>query len=150
MPFINQLNTATSIQGADLVPIFSQLNGDSRKISLSNFALWVASQVSFVDDKITQYSAPATGATVQVNDATNSVWLVLTPSAGLAALTLKMPLSTTAADKQEVLVNCTQAITTLTLDANGATIVGGPTTLAANGYFTLRFDGVMKTWYRVG
>lgn len=150
MPYINQLNTADTLSGSDLLAIFSQQNGDSRKVSLTNFAAWIATQVAFVDDKITQYSAPVTGATVQVNDASNSVWLILTPSAGLAALTLKLPLYTTAADKQEVLVNCTQAITTLTIDANGGTAIGAPSTLAANGYFRLRFDGVLDTWYRVG
>jgi hypothetical protein len=53
-------------------------------------------------------------------------------------------------DKQEILVNTTQAITALTINANGATIVGAPTTLAAGGFFRLRFDGVLDTWYRVG
>jgi len=53
-------------------------------------------------------------------------------------------------DKQELLVNTTQAVTTLTVSANGATVVGAPTTLAAGGFFCLRFDGVLDTWYRVG
>lgn len=150
MPYINQLNTAGTLSGSDLLAIFSQQNGDSRKVSLTNFATWVASQVSFVDDKITQYSAPLTGVIVQVNDSSNSVWLILTPAGALAALTLKLPLSTTAADKQEILVNCTQAITTLTIDANGGSVIGAPSAMVANDFFRLRFDGVLDTWYRVG
>lgn len=149
MATINQLNAAATVSGSDLLAIYSQQNGDARKLSLTNFAAWIATQVTFVDDKVTQYSAPLTGTTVLVTDTQNSVWLILTPAGGLAALTIKLPLLANTLDKQEILVNSTQAITTLTLDGNGSSIVGGPTTLAANGFFRLRFDAVMKTWYRV-
>jgi hypothetical protein len=60
-----------------------------------------------------------------------------------------LPASTTAADKQTINVNCTQSVTTLTINGNGATVTGAPTTLAANAFFTLRFDAVTSTWYRV-
>lgn len=149
MATINQLNAAATVSGSDLLAIYSQQNGDARKLSLTNFAAWIATQVTFVDDKVTQYSAPLTGTTVLATDTQNSVWLILTPAGGLAALTIKLPLLANTLDKQEILVNSTQAITTLTLDGNGSSIVGGPTTLAANGFFRLRFDAVMKTWYRV-
>jgi len=49
-----------------------------------------------------------------------------------------------------VLVNCTQAVTTLTINGNGATVTGAPTTLAANAFFRLRFEAVAGVWYRVG
>ena len=48
-------------------------------------------------------------------------------------------------DKQEALVNTTQAVTTLTIGANGATVIGAPTTLATNGFFKLTYDFAMKT-----
>lgn len=150
MATINQLNAAATVSRSDLLAIYSQQNGDARKLSLTNFAAWIATQVTFVDDKVTQYSAPLTGTTVLATDTQNSVWLILTPAGGLAALTIKLPLLANTLDKQEILVNSTQTITTLTLDGNGSSIVGGPTTLAANGFFRLRFDAVMKTWYRVG
>lgn len=149
MTTINQLNAVDTPSGSDLLPIYSQSNGDARKISLTNFANWLKTQFTASDDKVTQYAAPATGSTVLVTDTQNSVWLILTPAATLAALTLKMPLQANCVDRQELLVNCTQVITTLTFDANGGTVVGAPTSLAANGYFRLRYDAVMKTWYRV-
>jgi hypothetical protein len=34
--------------------------------------------------------------------------------------------------------------------STGATVVGAPTSLAANDFFLLRFDAVTGTWYRVG
>jgi len=150
MTIINQLNSGDQISGSDLLPFWSQANGASRKISFTNFLNWLDDQaIATQDNKVTQYSAPVTGATLQVTDSQNSIWLILTPAGTLAALTLKMPLSSNVLDKTEVLVNSTQVLTSLLFDANGATIVGAPSTLAANGFFTLRFDIVLQTWYRV-
>jgi hypothetical protein len=41
-------------------------------------------------------------------------------------------------------------VTTLTINGNGKTVVGGPATLAANAFFRLKYDGVLSTWFRVG
>lgn len=151
MPEINQLSAVTTPSGSDLLPIYSQSNGDARKLSLTNFLAWLEDQeIATQDSKVTQYSAPLTGATLQVADDQNSVWLILTPAGTLAALTLKLPLVSNCVDKQEILANCTQIITALTFDANGASIIGEPTAFAAGGFFRLRFDSVMQTWYRVG
>lgn len=151
MSEINQLNSIDNISGSDLLAVWSQYNGASRKISFSSFLSWLDSQsIVTQDNKITQYSAPTTGATIQIDDGGSSVWLILTPAGTLANLTLKMPLVSGVEDKTELLVNSTQILTSLAFDANGATMVGVPSTLAANGYFRLRFDAVLDTWYRVG
>lgn len=151
MPTINQLNAADQVSGSDLLALYSQANGDARKISLTNFMNWLETQqLATADNKITQYAAPLAASTTLLTDNQNSVWLVLTPAGTLATATLKLPLLANVLDKTEILVNSTQAVTTLTLDANGASIVGDPTALAANGFFRLRFDAVLKTWYRVG
>lgn len=151
MPEINRLSALDELTASDLFPVFSSNNGDARKVSASVLADYVQSLITVADDKLTQYSAPqATGFSVQINDDDLNVWLVLTPAAGYAAGTLTLPLLANCVDKQEILVNCTQAVTALTVAANGATVIGAPTTLAANDFFRLRFDGVMKTWYRVG
>lgn len=151
MSTINQLNAAGSPSGSDLLAIYSQQNGDARKLSLSDFLVWLESQqIATQDNKITQYAAPLAASTTQITDNQNSVWLILTPAGTLATATLKLPLVRNVLDRTELLVNSTQTITTLTLDANGGSIVGGPSTLSANGYFRLRFDSVLKTWYRVG
>lgn len=151
MSSIDQFNTADQVSGSDLLPVWSQANGATRKISFNNFLNWINSQgVETQDNKITQYSAPLTGTTLQVTDTGSSVWLVLTPAGTIAALTLKMPLNTTTPDRTELLVNSTQIVTALTFNANGGTMVGAPTTMAANSFFRLRFDIVLQTWYRVG
>lgn len=150
MPTINQLSAVDEVASSDQVPIYQSSNGDARKASMSVIKEYMQEGITAADDKITQYAAPLTGTTVQVTDSDESVWLILTPAGTLAALTVKVPTLANSVDKQEILVNCTQIVTALTVDDNDATVVGAPTTLAANAYFRLRFDDVLNTWYRVG
>lgn len=151
MPQINQLAAVDQVQSGDQVPIYSAANGDARKASLALLKTFFQEGITAADDKITQYAAPsATGFSIQVNNDADSVWLVLTPTAGFAAGTLVLPAVANCVDRQEVLVNCTQAVTTLTVSGNGAAVTGAPTTLSANGFFRLRFDAITDTWYRVG
>lgn len=151
MPQINQLSAVDQVQPSDQVPVYSSSNGDARKASLSLLKTFFQEGVTAADDKITQYAAPsATGFSVQVNNDADSVWLVLTPTAGFAAGTLVLPAVANCVDRQEILVNCTQVVTTLTVSGNGATVTGAPTALTANGFFRLRFDAIISTWYRVG
>ena len=151
MPTINQLSAVDEVVSSDQVPIYSSENGDARKASMAVLLAFFKGQITANDDKLTQYAAPsATGFTVTINNDSLSVWLILTPVAGYAAGTLTLPAVANCVDRQEVLVNTTQAVTALTIAGNGATVTGAPTTLAANAYFRLRFDAVTKTWYRVG
>lgn len=151
MPTINQLNSVDSISDGDQFPLFSQSAGDARKAAASVLASYIASLITASDDKVTQYSAPsATGFTATITDNGNSAWLILTPTAAFAAGTIKLPSLANCADRQEILVNCTQAVTALTINGNGATVTGAPTALAANAFFRLRFDAVTSGWYRVG
>lgn len=151
MPTINQLSAVDQVVSSDQFPIYSSENGDARKASMATLLAFFAGQITADDDKLTQYAAPsATGFSVTVNNDDQSVWLILTPTGAFAAGTLVLPAVANCKDRQEILVNCTQAITALTVTGNGSTVTGAPTTLAANGYFRLRFDAVTKTWYRVG
>lgn len=151
MATINQLTALDTLQSGDLLPIYSQANGDARKTSLTALSAFVQSSTTSADNKQTQYSSPsATGFSVQVNGTGQSIWLVLTPLAAYAAGTIVLPPVAGVLDKQELLVNTTQAITTLTVTPNGASTLGLPTSLAQYAYFRIRFDAVLKTWYRVG
>lgn len=150
MPTINQLSQIDTLSSADQVPVYAAANGDARKASVNQFVEFIQGELVVQDDKTTQYSAPsATGFSVSVQPS-GSTWLLLTPTGGFAAGTIVMPAVASAADRQELLVNCTQAVTTLTVSGNGATVTGAPTTLAANAFFRLRFDLPSQVWYRVG
>jgi hypothetical protein len=154
--YINQLTALSSLAAGDNIAIGSSSNGDDRRAALSLLLSWLQSNLTIVDasaftEYTTQYAAPsASGQNIQVTDADDNYHLIITPVAGYAAMTITMPSSTNAADKQDILINCTQAVTTLTMAGNGATVAGAPTTLAANAFFRLKYDLPGTTWYRVG
>ena len=154
MPTINQLSATDTVTAGDLLAVYSQNNGDARKAAISVLQAYMQENLTFQSgiSYTTQYSAPsATGFTVAITDGSANIHLILTPGAGYAAGTITLPAVANAIDKQEVLVNCTQAVTTLTVDGNGATAVTGePSTLAANDFFRLKYDAPTLTWYRVG
>lgn len=150
MPSIKELSVVTSLGASDLFPVYSNTNGDTRAISKDNLKTEMQSGLG-AQSRITQYASPASAVTVTVasNSSNASVWLVLTPTASLAALTIKLIAESGAIESQEISVFSTQTITTLTIDGNGSTTAGAPTTLAANGFFTLRFDPIGDIWRRV-
>lgn len=146
---INALNAGTLANDSQL-PFFDVGNGQDRKASVAELATLL--QGIGATGEITQYSAPSAtgfGVTIAPTVSGGSVYLLLTPAAGYAAGTITLPAEALCVDGQQVRVSCTQAVTTLTVAGNGATVNGAPTTLAANGFFTLRFDGVFRAWYRV-
>lgn len=144
MATINQLSATDTLTGGDLFPVYKKNQGDARKCSITTLMDYVNANVTTVTQN-TQYAAPAaTGFSVTVN--TGNVWLILTPVSTYAAGAIVLP--TGASDKDTVTVNCTQIVTSLTV-SSGATVVGAPTTIAANGFFTMRFDAATSTWYRI-
>lgn len=153
MSAIDKLPSASALAGGDYTALFSASLGNDAKATLSTLATWLQSQLTAAGGFVTQYAAPAaTGFTVTIAPTVTggSVFLLLTPVAGYAAGTITLPAQASCVDGQEVLVSCTQAVTTLTVSGNGSTVNGAPSTLAANAFFRLRFDGVFKAWYRVG
>ncbi len=147
MTNINQLSSLDSLSGGDQIPVWATSNGDTRKSSLTLLLSWMQDNLSLPGTLTTQYAAPSsTGFTVTV--AQGDTWLLLTPTGTFAAGTIVLP--STATDKAEVSVNCTQIVTALTVSAGGTTVTGAPTTLAsANDFFTMRFDAATNAWYRV-
>lgn len=149
---IDRLNQGTPTAAAAL-PFWDPTNGADRRASLTEFAALLQTLLSPSAGLVTQYAAPnATGFNVMIAPPTTgaSVYLRMSPLAGYAAGTITLPLLASCIDGQELLVSCTQAVTTLTVAGNGATVNGAPTTLAANAFFRLRFDAVSDSWARVG
>tara|TARA_R110002153_G_scaffold4967_1_gene23198 strand:- start:584 stop:1024 length:441 start_codon:yes stop_codon:yes gene_type:complete len=146
MANINQLSTINTLQGGDLMPVWSTNNGDSRKASMTTLTTYMQSALTLPGALATQYAAPSsTGFSVTVS--TGDTWLLLTPTGTLSNGTIVLPTGT--ADKSEVSVNCTQIVTSLSV-TSGNTVTGAPTTLAANDFFTMRYDAATAAWYRVG
>ena len=150
---IQNLSSVSTISGSDQLALFSAAVGSDVRATLTTLLSWLQGELTAAGGLITQYAAPnATGFSVQVAPVTDggSVYLLLTPAAGYAAGTITLPAQALCVDGQELLVSCTQAVTALTVAGNGSTVNGAPTTLAANAFFRLRFDGVFKAWYRIG
>ena len=154
--YIKNLTALDSLVAGDNIAIGASSYGDDRRAALSVLLTWLQNNLTIVDalafaEYTTQYAAPsATGQNIQVTDADDNIHLIITPVAGYAAMTITLPTSTNCIDKQDILINCTQAVTTLTVAGNGATVAGEPSTLAANAYFRLKYDLAGTTWYRVG
>lgn len=149
---IERLNQGTP-SAASQIPFYDTQNGQDRRMSVDQLAALLEDEITPGSGLITQYAAPnATGFNVAIAPPTagTSVYLLLTPGSAYAAGTLTLPQQALCIAGQELLVSCTQAVTALTTDGNGSTVNGAPTTLATNGFFRLRFDGVFKAWYRVG
>ena len=149
MTDINQLSTSDTLTAGDLLPIWRANNSDTRKTSLTTLQAYMQANLSFgASQFVVQYAAPsATGFTTTLLNNTTNQWLILTPLAGYAAGTITFPLSTTITDNQEILIFSTQAVTTLTLAGNGASIVGAPAGIVQNGAMRFKYNSLVSTWY---
>ncbi len=148
MPTINQLSQLNQLSGSDQLPVYSASNGDARKASLSTLLAYIEAQ--FVSpDYVTQYASPnVNGTNVQVASTTAPTWLIITPTGPFAAMTITLPAAAQIADGNELLVFCSQTITTLTIAPNGAMgVYGAPVLLAANSSFKLRYNAAAAAWY---
>lgn len=149
---IDKLSQGSWSQSSN-IPFYDPTNGADRRASVTDLVTLIQSLLTNPPGLVTQYAAPnATGFNIAIAPPTDgaSVFLLLTPLAGYAAGTITLPLLAECIDTQELLVTTTQAVTTLTVAGNGATVNGAPTTLAANAFFRLRFDDINASWYRVG
>lgn len=150
--YISQLSALDTLVSGDNIAVGSTSYGDDRRAALTTLLAYMQSNLTFTSIEYdTQYAAPsATGQNIQVTDDNSNTHLIITPLAGYAAMTITLPTSTNAADKQDILINCTQNVTTLTIDGNGASVVGEPASITANDFFRLKYDLPGTTWYRVG
>lgn len=148
---IRNLTQFAELDAADQVAMSSEAAGGDVRVSLSVLAAFIQSLLVVPTELETQYDAPSgSGFTTTVAPTVEggNVWLLLTPGGTYAAGTINLPDGT---DRQEVLCNCTAVVTALTVACpGGAGVTGAPTTLAANAFFRMRFDGVNSRWYRVG
>jgi hypothetical protein len=150
MATINQLSAASSVSTGDLLAIYSSVNGDARKLSISALLTYFQ-QVFASPTMATNIAVPTTGFSIAVpTPVAQQQWMLLQPAGTLATGTITLPLNTATPDGTEVLVTTTQTITALTISLNGATAANGaPTTLAANAFARMRFVQSTNSWYRI-
>lgn len=149
MPTINQLPLASTLTAGDNLILYSPNNGDTRRASLSALLEWFESV--FADPNYTtQITAPtSSGFNVALGQQTNNLFLIINPTGAFAAGSITLPAVATCFDGQEVLVVSSQSVASLTLNGNGATIIGAPTSIGVGGNFALRFNELQDTWYTI-
>ena len=147
MPTINQLPSASTLSSSDQLPVYSSSNGDARKASLSALLAWFRSTFASPDFETVLEAPTGSGFNIQLAASTESLWLIANPTGAFAAGTITLPPVADCFDGQEIIVTCSQAVTALTVDGNGATVLGEPTNLGTGGFFALRFRESQSTWY---
>jgi hypothetical protein len=150
MAQINQLSALTSVSAGDQLPVYSQSNGDARRLSIS--ALLTYFQQTFASPTVaTNVYTPSTGFNITVpTPVAQAQWMLLQPAGTLASGTITLPLNTGVPDGTELLVSTTQQITSLAFALNGATAAfGAPSSLAAGASVRLRFYLSTNSWYTI-
>lgn len=152
MSLIINYPTLETVTGNELLPVFSTTNSDTRKISISALASYVITQVNTnMSGFATQYAAPSAETfNVYISDAQRDIHCILTPISSFVDGGITLPIPPNTLDGQRVLFNTTQAVTNFTVNGNGASVVGAPTTLAQFAFFTIKYDKLTSTWYKVG
>lgn len=145
-----KLTRTDTVNSGDLVVLYKTSQGDYRGIPAADFLEYVKSNLGQVNYDTQNVVVAASGQTVTVTDNGNNIWVIIRPATAYAAMTILLPTLATSIDGQEIKVFCTRQITTLTVNGNGAVdVLGEPTALAAEDFFTLRFDSASNSWYRV-
>ena len=148
-----KLSQADSVDGGDWFVLWKSNQGDYRGVSFTDLVTAIEAVMPVGRPEAdSQYSAPsATAFSINANSNAKDTHLILTPVTDYAAGTIVLPLASGCRDKQVLIVTTTHAVTTLTITPNGAvSVIGAPTTLAIGSFFTLCYDLITSTWYRVG
>ena len=146
---INQLGQLDIITGSDNLAVWDNSNARTRKASVSQLLDYFES--TFTSPVfVTTINTPSDGFNLTMTADGLSQWLLLRPVASLASGTILLPAAATAADGQEVIITSTNQVTSLTINANGATSVyGSISTIAAEGKVRYRFNKQTNSWYKV-
>ena len=99
---------------------------------------------------VVQRYNPTANFTLIVENHAAGTYLLLNPASGIDSGTLTLPINVEVVDQQQIMFSCSQQITNLTINGNGAAVIGAPNAIAATAFFKLQYDQLSGTWYRVG
>ncbi|MDV7446168.1 transcriptional regulator [Acinetobacter baumannii] len=148
----DRLNQTDALETGDQFVIYKGGCTDFRAVPQDIVLQWVLDNIQIpapISAKIQRFN-PNAVFTVEIENNPVGTYLVMNPSISLASGTIKLPPFESVTDGQELLVTSSQQITNLTIDGNGAALIGDPNTIAASGFFKLKCERVSQTWYRVG
>lgn len=147
-----RLSITDRIGPNDSIVVWSANNQNYRGFPFENLIEKVQESIKKVDYPPIhiQHFNPNANFTLNIENHEVGTYLILNPTSGLSTGSIKLPERYSVQDAQEVAVACSQQITSFSIDGNGALVVGAPNTLAASGFFKLKYDKLSNTWYRVG
>lgn len=151
MPQINQLPLLDSPSSGDQLPVYSQNNGDARRVPLGSLLNYFEERFVSPGAPTVQIIVPIDGFNYAVADPDNvRGWIILRPLTTLAVGTVTLPDPSVIMDGTELTFNTIHQITTFNIALNGAVAVyGAPLTLSAEDWFSIRYDKTTNSWYRV-
>jgi len=147
MVTINQLSTLSTVSPGDKLPIYANDQGDARKVSVATLLDYFESTFASPEYTTVINAPTASGFNLVMAAYATNVWMIVNPTGTFAAGTVTLPATADCFDGQEIILCTTQVITTFTLDGNGSTLVGAPTSLGAGAFFSIRFNALQSTWY---
>ena len=135
-----------SPSNANGLVLYSANLTDPRYLSWSD--LLSALQDQFRDPTpVVQREIPGEGSTISVVGG-SSTWVLTRPTGALTNVTLLLPASTAVTDGQEITMTSTETISSLSVNGNGITVNGAPTSIGVDSPFKLKYNKETNEWYR--
>lgn len=148
-----RLNTADSLMTGDQFVIYRGNCTDFRALPQEVLKEWIQ---AFIPTQVSQgvplvqHYNPNGDFNLVVENHAQGTYLLLNPSIGINNGTLTLPDNSEVVDQQQILFSCSQQITNLSINGNGAIVIGAPNAISATAFFKLQYDKLSGTWYRVG
>ncbi|MFH3939169.1 transcriptional regulator [Acinetobacter nosocomialis] len=146
-----RLNETDALGVGDQFVLYKGNCTDFRAIPQDVILEWILSNIPVIKPiaAIIQPFNPNTDFTIPIQNNAVGTYLVMNPTVAITNGTITLPELSSVSDGQEVLVTSSQQVENLTINGNGAALIGNPNTIAATGFFKLKFDRLSQTWYRV-
>ncbi len=148
----NRLNETDALSVGDQFVLYKGNCTDFRSVSQDVVLEWILENIPVVKPiaAIIQPFNPNSDFNIQIENNAVGTYLVMNPTVSITNGVITLPLIANVSDGQEVLVTSSHEVENLTIAGNGAALIGNPNTIAADGFFKLKFDQLSMTWYRVG
>ncbi|WP_284085368.1 transcriptional regulator [Acinetobacter nosocomialis] len=148
----NRLNETDALGVGDQFVLYKGNCTDFRSVPQDVVLEWILSNIPVIKpvSAIIQPFNPNADFTIAIENNAVGTYLVMNPSVSITNGTITLPPMAELTDGQELLVTSSQQIENLTIAGNSAALIGNPNTIAATGFFKLKFDLLSQTWYRVG
>jgi hypothetical protein len=147
-----RLNTVDSLILGDQVVIYRGNCTDFRAVPIDVLKDEILKDIPIPEFKtpVVQHYNPNGDFTMYVENHSEGTFLLFNPTTGITNGTVVLPDAAEVVDKQIVSFTCSQQITNLTVNGNGAAVVGAPNAISATAFFKIQYDKLSGTWYRAG